>query len=82
MLYRTGKIIGHGDKQQMQKYTRILFKMGHPASLNKVIVTHTAVYSLINGVNYFKMMKLPGATDEPEIYHVLNIKGKRVHFTV
>ena len=61
----------------MQKYARILFKMGYPVSLNKVkIVTCSAVYSLINGVNYFKMMKLPGATYEPEIYPTLNIKEK------
>ena len=57
--------------------------MGYPVSLNKVkIVKHSAVYSLINEVNYFKMRKLPGATYEPEIYHTLNIKRKRVHFTV
>ena len=76
-------MICHGDKQQMRKYARILFKMGYPVSLNKVkIATRSAVYSLINGVNYFKMMKLPGATYKPEIYHALNIKRKRVHFTV
>ena len=28
------------------------------------------------------MMNLPGATYEPEIYYALNIKRKRVHFTV
>ena len=67
----------------MRKYARILFKMGYPVSLTKVkIATCSSVYSLINGVNYFKMMKLPAATYEPEIYHALNIKRKRVHFTV
>ena len=28
------------------------------------------------------MIKQPGATYKPEIYHALNIKRKRVHFTV
>ena len=75
------KMICHGNKKQMRKYARILFKMGYPVSLNKVkIATHSAVYNLTNGVTYFKMMKLPGATYEPEIYHALNTK--RVHFTV
>ena len=83
MLYSTGKMICHGNKKQMRKYARILFKMGYPVSLNKVkIATHSAVYNLTNEVNYFKMMKLPGATYKPEIYHALNIKRKRVHFTV
>ena len=83
MLFRSGKMICHGNKQQMRKYARILFKMGYPVALKNVkVVTQSAVYTMKNAVRYSEMVKLPGATYEPEIYHALNIKRNRVHFTV
>ena len=83
LLYRTGKMICHGNKSQLRKYARILQKLGYPIHLHKVqIITQSAMYQLKNVVNYSELSKLSGAVYEPEIYHAVGIRRNGVYFIV
>ena len=83
LLYRTGKMICHGNKSQLRQYARILQKLGYPVHLSKVkLITQSAVYQLKNIVNYLEMAKFSGAVYEPEICHALGIRQNGLYFIV
>ena len=83
LLYRSGRMVCHGDKSKMRKYARLLQKMGYQICLKNVkVVTQSAVHQLETSVKYSHLLQLPGAIYEPEIYHALSIKRGGVYFIV
>ena len=83
MIYSNGKLICHGKKLQMRQYARLLQNLGYPIRIQNVkLVTQSAVYQMKNRVEYTKIVKIPGAVYEPEVFHAVCIKRHGVHFTV
>ena len=82
MIYSSGKVIHHGEKNQLRKYARLLQKMGYAVRLTHIkLLTRSATYTL-PPVNYKKLVQTMNASYEPEIYHACILKKDGMCFTI
>ena len=82
MIYKNGKIIHHGTKQQLRRYLRLVQKLGIHIDVKPIkLVTQSAVACLPN-VNYNLLVKNLGANYEPELFHAVQLRRHKMHFTI
>ena len=89
LIFNKGKLVGNGTsswteaKHSVRQYVRLLQKMGHPVQLKRIhLTTMSAVYTLANKVNYYKLLEYPGTSYEPELFHALMLKKNCINFII
>lgn len=76
LVYTSGKVMCHGDKQMMRKYCRVIQKLGYPVRLKDTkLCTASAVYDLKTTVDYKHLVqKFPQVSFHPELFHAPILK--------
>lgn len=83
MVYHTGVILVHGSKKSLRQYARVLQKIGFSVHLKKIsLVTKSMVYTMSKPLEYKDVVKYFDGEYNPEIFHGVIFKKKKVNFTV
>ena len=89
LIFNNGKLVGNGTtswteaKHSIRRYVRLLQNMGYPVQLKRIhLTTVSAVYTLASPVNYRKLLKYPGMSYEPELFHAPMLKKDCINFII
>ena len=82
MMYKSGKIIHHGSKDQLRKYIRLIQKMGMRVKLRRIILVTMSGVAYLSKPNFEKLVHTLDATYEPELFHgcILKHNGMLLQF--
>ena len=82
MMYKSGKIIHHGSKDQLRKYIRLIQKMGMRVKLRRIILVTMSGVAYLSKPNFEKLVHTLDATYEPELFHGCILKHNGMSFTI